>query len=111
MRRYTTYPSDLAVTYMTSRGCRVSTESAYLTPDVRKRKNLTVAVGAHATRILVEGIDGVEGEVKARNSNTLLSMGLQMQMGSQLDQICGCESQGRTMISTHVLDVRRGKER
>jgi choline dehydrogenase len=39
------------VTYVDSRGRRVSTDSAYLTPEVLSRSNLTVAVNASATRI------------------------------------------------------------
>ncbi|KAG5646982.1 hypothetical protein DXG03_001705 [Asterophora parasitica] len=42
---------------------RVSSESAYLTPDVLARKNLTVAVNAQVTRILFKKEDG--GETRA----------------------------------------------
>jgi choline dehydrogenase len=42
------------VTCIDSRGRRVSTESAYLTPEVLSRCNLTVAVNASATRIIFD---------------------------------------------------------
>ncbi|KAG6839846.1 hypothetical protein C0991_011120 [Blastosporella zonata] len=40
------------VTYIDEKRRRVSSESAYLTKEVLARKNLTVAVNAHVTRIL-----------------------------------------------------------
>ncbi|KAH9055222.1 GMC oxidoreductase [Lactarius vividus] len=42
------------VTYIDSRGSRVTTESAYLTPMVLSRPNLTVAVNASATRVIFD---------------------------------------------------------
>jgi choline dehydrogenase len=42
------------VTYVDSRGRRVSTDAAYLTPEVLCRTNLTVAVNATATRIIFD---------------------------------------------------------
>lgn len=42
------------MTYIDSRGRRVSTDSAYLTPEVLSRPNLTVAVNASATRIVFD---------------------------------------------------------
>jgi len=42
------------MTYINSKGRRVSAESAYLTPQVLSRPNLKVAVHAHVTRILFE---------------------------------------------------------
>ena len=42
------------MTYVDSRGRRVSTDSAYLTPEVLSRPNLTVAVNASATRIIFD---------------------------------------------------------
>ncbi|KAH9995649.1 GMC oxidoreductase [Russula compacta] len=42
------------MTYIDSSGRRVTTESAYLTPAVLSRPNLTVAVNACATRILFD---------------------------------------------------------
>ncbi|KAI5116736.1 hypothetical protein M0805_001378 [Coniferiporia weirii] len=42
------------VTYLDSQGQRVSTETAYLTPEVLSRPNLTVTTHASATRILFE---------------------------------------------------------
>ncbi|KAF8585846.1 GMC oxidoreductase [Ramaria rubella] len=56
--------SDAAirVTYVDSNGRRSSTESAYLTPNVLSRSNLTVATHSPVTRILFEGeiVVGVE---------------------------------------------------
>lgn len=40
------------VTYIDPSGKRVTTETAYLTPEVLKRPNLKVAIHAHVTRIL-----------------------------------------------------------
>ncbi|KZT29819.1 GMC oxidoreductase [Neolentinus lepideus HHB14362 ss-1] len=45
------------LTYIDSRGSRVSTESAYLTNDVLKRPNLTVLIHTTTTRIVLETID------------------------------------------------------
>lgn len=42
------------MTYVDRRGERVTTETAYLTPDVLARKNLTVAVHAQVTKLLFE---------------------------------------------------------
>lgn len=42
------------MTYIDSSGRRVTTESAYLTPAVLSRPNLTVAVKASATRIIFD---------------------------------------------------------
>ncbi|TDL25641.1 alcohol oxidase [Rickenella mellea] len=42
------------MTYIDSKGCRVSSESAYLTPEVLERPNLKVAISASATRILFD---------------------------------------------------------
>jgi choline dehydrogenase len=39
------------VTYIDSRGRRVTTETGYLTPAVLSRPNLTVAVNVSATRV------------------------------------------------------------
>lgn len=44
---------------MDKRGQRVSTETAYLTPEVLERKNLTVATHASVKKVVVETIDGV----------------------------------------------------
>lgn len=46
------------VTYIDSKGRRVSSESAYLTPEVLKRPNLTVATGVQVTRILSDVLEG-----------------------------------------------------
>ncbi|KAI5115370.1 hypothetical protein M0805_009230 [Coniferiporia weirii] len=48
------YYVSFAVTYIDGRGQRVSTETAYLTPEVMRRPNLTVVTHAFATKILVE---------------------------------------------------------
>jgi hypothetical protein len=42
------------VTYIDKKFKRVSAESAYLTPDVLARKNLTVAIHATVTKILFD---------------------------------------------------------
>jgi GMC oxidoreductase len=42
------------VTYIDSRGSRITTESAYLTPAVLTRPNLTIAVNVSATRIIFD---------------------------------------------------------
>lgn len=44
---------------MDKRGQRVSTETAYLTPEVLERKNLTVATHASVKKVVFETIDGV----------------------------------------------------
>lgn len=41
------------MTYIDKRGRRSSTESAYFTPEVLARPNLTVLTGAHVTRIIL----------------------------------------------------------
>ncbi|KDQ57074.1 aryl-alcohol oxidase [Jaapia argillacea MUCL 33604] len=46
------------MTYIDSRGRRVSTETAYLTPEVLSRPNLKVAIRAQVTKILFESVDG-----------------------------------------------------
>jgi choline dehydrogenase len=42
------------VTYIDSNGRRVTTQSSYLTPDVLKRPNLRIIVGATVTKILFD---------------------------------------------------------
>lgn len=42
------------MTFVDPNGRRVSTDSAYLTPEVLSRPNLTVAVNASATRIIFD---------------------------------------------------------
>ncbi|OSC99871.1 GMC oxidoreductase [Trametes coccinea BRFM310] len=42
------------VTYITPKGRRVTSEYAYLTPEVLSRPNLKVVTGAHVTRILFD---------------------------------------------------------
>jgi choline dehydrogenase len=44
------------VTYIDKKFERVSSEAAYLTPDVRARPNLTVAIHATVTKILFEDL-------------------------------------------------------
>ncbi|KAJ7649976.1 hypothetical protein FB45DRAFT_6397 [Roridomyces roridus] len=46
------------MTYVDPKGQRVSSETAYLTPDVLARPNLKVAINAQVTRILFEQSDG-----------------------------------------------------
>jgi choline dehydrogenase len=47
-------PCERLTLAASSHGRRVTTESAYLTPPVLARPNLTVAVGARVTRILFD---------------------------------------------------------
>ncbi|KAH7926373.1 alcohol oxidase [Leucogyrophana mollusca] len=51
------------LTYVNSRGERVSTETAYLTDDVLARPNLKVITHARATKILFETVNGVRRAV------------------------------------------------
>ena len=46
------------MTYIDNKGRRVTTESAYLTPDVLKRPNLKVAVFSQVTKIIFDTTDG-----------------------------------------------------
>ncbi|TFK46071.1 alcohol oxidase [Heliocybe sulcata] len=46
------------LTYIDSKGSRVSTESAYLPEGVLKRPNLKVLIGTTTTRILLRSVDG-----------------------------------------------------
>ena len=46
------------MTYIDSKGQRVSAESAYLRSDVLKRPNLTVATSAQVTKVLFDTKDG-----------------------------------------------------
>lgn len=43
---------SFTVTYIDSKGQRVSAETAYLTPDVLARPNLTVVTDAQVTKVL-----------------------------------------------------------
>ncbi|THG97943.1 hypothetical protein EW145_g7512 [Phellinidium pouzarii] len=46
------------MTYLNSMGMRVSSETAYLTPDVMKRPNLTIATYAKVTKLLFDTTGG-----------------------------------------------------
>ncbi|EJC99692.1 alcohol oxidase [Fomitiporia mediterranea MF3/22] len=46
------------LTYIDSKGHRTTTETAYFTPEVLNRPNLTVAKHAHVTKILFDTSDG-----------------------------------------------------
>ncbi|KAI0052309.1 GMC oxidoreductase [Auriscalpium vulgare] len=48
------------MTYINEKGRRVTTESAYLTPDVLARPNLIIGVNAQVTRVLFDTSDGGE---------------------------------------------------
>jgi choline dehydrogenase len=50
------YPSSdtREVTYISDKGVRVSSETAYFTPDVLARPNLKVAIHAQVTRIIFD---------------------------------------------------------
>jgi choline dehydrogenase len=52
-----TYAQSI-VTYIDKNGQRVTTESSYLSTEVLRRPNLTVVVGARATRILIDSSSG-----------------------------------------------------
>jgi choline dehydrogenase len=58
------------VTYINSRGRRVSAESAYLTPKVLSRPNLKVAIRAHVVRILFDKAGEVTRAVGVEFANT-----------------------------------------
>lgn len=58
------------VTYINSRGRRVSSESAYLTPQVLSRPNLKVAIHAHVTRILFDTTGATPKAVGVEFANT-----------------------------------------
>ncbi|EAU30767.1 predicted protein [Aspergillus terreus NIH2624] len=47
-------------TFIDSKGQRSSLATAYLGPEVRKRPNLTIACGAHVTRLLVDRLSSQE---------------------------------------------------
>ncbi|KAF8481381.1 alcohol oxidase [Gautieria morchelliformis] len=51
------------LTYIDDVGRRVSTETAYLTPEVLRRPNLKVAVDAHVTRIIFDTAGSVKKAV------------------------------------------------
>ncbi|KAG6910847.1 hypothetical protein DXG01_007162 [Tephrocybe rancida] len=53
-----------------SRRQRVSSESAYLTKDVLARKNLTVAVNAHVTRVLFKTENGEKRAIGVQVTNS-----------------------------------------
>ena len=46
------------MTFIDATGQRVSTESAYLSSDVLARANLTIATGAHVSKVVFNRIDG-----------------------------------------------------
>jgi choline dehydrogenase len=48
----------MTVTYIDKNRQRVSTETAYLTPDVLARPNLKVTIHSHVTQILFEKVKG-----------------------------------------------------
>jgi choline dehydrogenase len=58
------------VTYIDSRGRRVTTQSAYLTPAVLKRPNLKIAVNASVAKILFKQRDGKTRAVGAEFAST-----------------------------------------
>lgn len=70
-----TLGSSKAMTFIDSRGRRVTTESSYLTPEVLARANLTVATRATVTRILFEYVQ--KGEEKLPKAVGVRYMNLQ----------------------------------
>jgi choline dehydrogenase len=65
------------VTYIDKNGQRVTSESAYLTPDVLARGNLKVVTGAFVNRVLFEGsgftIRARGVEFRDKNGSTFVS--------------------------------------
>jgi choline dehydrogenase-like flavoprotein len=62
--------TSTTVTYIDSRGQRVSAESAYLTPKVLSRPNLKVAIHAQVTRILFDKTGGTLRAIGVEFANT-----------------------------------------
>lgn len=58
------------MTYIDQKYQRVSAESAYLTKDVLKRKNLKVATHTQVTRVLFETVDGEKRAVGVEFGNS-----------------------------------------
>ncbi|KAJ6498124.1 alcohol oxidase [Mycena vitilis] len=58
------------MTYINAKGERVSTQSAYLTPEVLKRKNLAVLAHASVTKVLVESAGAHAVEVSPEQNTT-----------------------------------------
>lgn len=51
------------MTYIDKAGQRVTTESAYLTPEVLKRKNLKVVIYSTVTKIIFDVTGGIKKAV------------------------------------------------
>lgn len=51
------------MTYVDSKGRRVSTERAYLTSEVRNRSNFRVITNALVTKVIIEDVDGTKKAV------------------------------------------------
>ncbi|KAE9402882.1 alcohol oxidase [Gymnopus androsaceus JB14] len=62
------------LTYVDQNRERVSSESAYLTPEVLARKNLRIAIHAHVTRILFDKVDGELRAVGVEYAQTDLNL-------------------------------------
>ncbi|KAF7374604.1 L-sorbose 1-dehydrogenase [Mycena sanguinolenta] len=60
----------LAVTYVDSKGQRVSSETAYLTKDVLARPNLKVAIHAQVTRVIFDQVNGATRAVGVEFANS-----------------------------------------
>lgn len=58
------------MTYIDEKRRRVSAESAYLTKDVLRRKNLKVAIHARVTRVLFEEVDNQKRAVGVEFGNS-----------------------------------------
>lgn len=59
------------MTYIDENGVRVTAETAYLTPDVLARPNLTVATGAYVERILFDGVGSAARAVGVQLTDSL----------------------------------------
>ncbi|KAL4892795.1 hypothetical protein BDV59DRAFT_33500 [Aspergillus ambiguus] len=66
-------------TFIDAKGQRSSLATAYLGPEVRRRRNLTIACHAHVTRLLVDRLSG--------SKPTVTGVELQTQRGGQCFQV------------------------
>ncbi|KAJ7679071.1 hypothetical protein DFH06DRAFT_504858 [Mycena polygramma] len=65
-----TMGASRVVTYVDNKGQRVSSESAYLTPDVLARPNLQVAIHAQVTRVIFDQANGATRAVGVEFANS-----------------------------------------
>ncbi|KAJ6512917.1 GMC oxidoreductase-domain-containing protein [Mycena sanguinolenta] len=65
-----TMGASRVLTYVDSKGQRVSSETAYLTKDVLARPNLKVAIHAQVTRVIFDQVDGATRAVGVEFANS-----------------------------------------